>query len=130
MAPTPQQLVECLFYEVWMLGSTRDKLNRRDFKDQKTANALIDSFCIHARNLNEFFLEESKREDTLKASDFATASYKPPEKTEARKELFKKVHKQIAHLTNERTSEPDEKIGDPEREQMYGFLFNDLKKLF
>ena len=127
MAPTPEQLVEHLFYEVWMLGSTLNKLKLRDFKDQKTANALIDSFCVRARNLNEFFLEENNRADTLKASDFATDDYVVPKASNERKVLFKKINKQISHLTNERTSEQEDKIGDPDREQMYGMLYVDLK---
>jgi len=126
MAPTPEQLVKHLFYEVWMLGSTLKKLNSRDFPDIKTANALIESFCIHARNLNEFFLENG-RDDTLKASSFATSDYKTPENTAERRELFAKINKQISHLTEARaTTVEAEKIGTPERNAMYALLYDDL----
>jgi hypothetical protein len=91
MIPTPEQLIHHLFYEVWMLGAIRQKLNERDFTDQKTANALIESFCIHARNLNEFFLENGK-DDTLKASSFATTDYRLPDNGLERRTLFAMIN--------------------------------------
>ena len=50
-----------------MLGATLEKLKTGGLPDRKTTNALIESFCIHARNLNEFFLE-NRKEDTLKGT--------------------------------------------------------------
>src|SRR6476660_5412138 len=126
MAPTPEQLVHHLFYEVCMLGETRRKLKERDAKDQITANALMEAFCIHARNLNEFFLENG-RDDTLKASTFATETYQRPEPPKIRQAIFAKINKQISHLTQARTAAAAEKIGNLEREQMYCFLFDDLQ---
>jgi hypothetical protein len=70
--------VKHLRYEVQMLGEMRRKLQAREFNDHWTANALIEAFCVHARNLNEFFLEASNHQDTLKASSFANGDYKPP----------------------------------------------------
>jgi hypothetical protein len=127
MAPTPEQLVHHLFYEVFMLGETRRKLNERDAKDQITANALMEAFCIHARNLNEFFLENGW-DDTLKASTFATENYQRPEPTKIRQAVFAKINKQISHLTEARTAVAQEKIGPLEREQMFCVLFDELKK--
>jgi hypothetical protein len=46
-----------------MLG---EKMKAGEYADQATFNALIESFCTHARNLNEF-LHESTRDDTFKA---------------------------------------------------------------
>lgn len=47
--------VKHLRYEVQMLGETFRRLEAPEFVDQTTINSLIESFCIHARNLNEFF---------------------------------------------------------------------------
>ena len=106
-----------------MLGSTLNKLKVWDFKDQKTANARRELiFASTLENLNEFFLEESCRADTLKASDFATDDYVLPKASNDRNLLFKKINKQISHLTNERTSEQQERSGHPDREQMYGIF--------
>ena len=126
MAPSPEQLVKHLFYKVWMLGSTLKKLKAAEFPDRKTANALIESFCIHARNLNEFFLENGK-DDTLKASSFATSDYLRPKATAERRKLFAKIHKQISHLTEARTTVEQDKIGPNERDAMYDLLYQDLK---
>jgi hypothetical protein len=125
MPPTPEQLMKHLFYEVWMLGSTLKKLKAGDFPDRKTANALIESFCIHARNLNEFFLENGK-DDTLKASSFATTRYAVPENTAERRSIFAKINKQISHLTEARTTVEKDMIGAQERDAMYSILYDDL----
>ena len=102
--PPPCARVKQLVYEVQMLGYTRRKLQTREFDGQWTANTLIKSFCLHARNLNEFFLEEGRHKDLLKASAFADADYKRPRNTRRRRALFSKINKQIAHLTKKRTS--------------------------
>ena len=119
--------VKHLRYEVQMLGETRRKLLAKEFDDQLAANALIESFCIHARNLNEFFLESSKWGDTLKASSFTDQGYKRPRYTKRRRTLFSKIDKQISHLTKQRTSTARRKIGDRHRELMFALLYADLK---
>lgn len=123
--PTPS-LVKHLRYEVQMLGDTWAKISARDFDGQTAQNALIESFCIHARNLNEFFVEESKWADTLKASSFVDAGYKRPRSTKRRKALFSKINKQIAHLTKNRTSVARHKIGEKQMLDMFVLLYRDL----
>ena len=44
-----------LNYEIWMLEET----NKKRHVDEVIKNALIESFCVHARNLFEFFMEEA-----------------------------------------------------------------------
>ena len=65
-------------------------------------NALIEAFCIHARNLHEFF--QGSRTDTLKANTFADSRYKSRPNDQERKTLISKINKQISHLTEQRTS--------------------------
>jgi hypothetical protein len=69
-------------------------------------NTLIEAFCTHARNLDEFF-QGSGRGDTLTAVTFADSWYKlcPNDK-----ELLGKIRKQVSHLTEQRTSEAREKM--------------------
>jgi len=45
-----------------------------------------------------FFLQNGK-DDTLKASSFATNDYKRPNNAPERRSLFAKINKQISHLT-------------------------------
>jgi hypothetical protein len=120
--------VKHLSYEVRMLGEMRSKLQAGEFNDQWTANALIEAFCIHARNLNEFFVEQSSHRDILKASSFADSNYKRPRTTKRRRALFAKINKQISHLTNKRTSAARYKIDDKQREAMFTLLYADLKR--
>jgi hypothetical protein len=68
-------------YELDMLAYTFDKLLLveplvgRSFQAGQVYS-LIEAFCIHARNLDEFF-QGSGRGDTLKAVTFADSRYKP-----------------------------------------------------
>jgi hypothetical protein len=124
--PTPVR-VKHLRYEVQMLGETLRKLQERDFDDQWDANALIESFCVHARNLNEFFMEDGRHWDLLKASSFTDTGYRRPRKTRRRAALFKKIDRQIAHLTKRRTSGVRNKIDDRQRATMFAPLYADLR---
>jgi hypothetical protein len=120
MTTREQELIgEHLDYEIKMLHETRKALMGEPVPTGIIANALMESFAIHARNLNEFFFENSR----LKASDFAIGDYKKPENPHDRKLLFDKINKQIAHLTKDRTSKPDEKIGTADRDEMYSWIF-------
>ena len=109
-----------LFYEFWMLAETHKRLW------QGSATRFIESFCTHARNLNEFFLEVGW-DDTLKASDFTLGDYKWPSNSDERKALITKINKQISHLTDQRTLVAQEKIGDRDRTALYELLVADFK---
>ena len=101
-------------YELDMLVYTFDKLLlveplvTRSFQAGQV-NALIEAFCIHARNLDEFF-QCSGQGNTLKAATFADSRYKPRPNDKERKNLLSKISRQILRLTEQRTSVADEKI--------------------
>jgi hypothetical protein len=84
-------------------------------------NVLIEAFCIHARNLDEFFQGTGDR-DTLRARKFADSFYRPLPRDDERKRIIKKIHKQIAHLSKKRTSAPAEKIDIEDRAQLSSIL--------
>src|SRR5690349_7019158 len=66
--------------------------------------ALVKSFCVHARNLNDFFSSKKNNRPTdSEAIDFATADYKPPEYGPIHVHLYEKINWQISHLTKNRT---------------------------
>src|SRR5262249_42705121 len=102
-----------MFYEFWMLAETQKRLLAGS-GDAVLENALIESFCTHARNLNEFFLEVGLG-DTLKASDFTLGDYKWPSDSDKRKALITAINKQIPHLYDQRTLVAQQKIGDKDR---------------
>jgi polyphosphate kinase len=113
-------------YELDMLTYTFDKLLlveplvQRNFQAGQV-NALIEAFCIHARNLDEFF-QGSGRGDTLTAVTFADSRYKPCPNDKERKDLLGKIRKQVSHLTEQRTSEAREKIGTADRAKLFYIL--------
>ena len=109
-----------VYYELSMLRYTYGKLLEAEkfialdpTARQKAIpymNALIEAFCIHARNLYEFF-QSTGESDTLKARKFADGFYRPLPSNTERKRIIKKIHKQIGHLSKKRTSVPAEQIG-------------------
>jgi hypothetical protein len=113
-------------YELDMLVYTFDKLLLveplvgRSFQAGQV-NALIEAFCIHARNLDEFF-QGSSRGDNLKAKTFADSRYEPRPNDKERKNLISKINKQISHLTEQRTSVAEEKIDAGDRARLYVIL--------
>ena len=109
---------EHLPYEIDMLrGLFRQLFGKVEpsAPDQRIQHfAQIESFCIHARSLLDFFSNRkspSKDKDDAIASDFATGYTSPfvPE-TKSLKSLRCKLNKQIFHLTKNRKTVPDEKF--------------------
>jgi hypothetical protein len=113
-------------YELDMLIYTFDKLLLVEQLVPRTfqagqVNALIETFCLHARKLNEFF-QSSGRDDTLKAATFADSRFRQRPNDKERKDLIIKINKQISHLTEHRTSVAAEKIGSADRAKLYSIL--------
>jgi hypothetical protein len=112
-------------YEIDMLQKTYVYLANGKFAlDTVAENALIESFCIHARQLIEFFAKKSSA-NRFRADSYAETNYDRLRADDAPlKTLCMKLHKQIAHLDSpqERTSDPREKIGRHERDQLLTIL--------
>src|SRR5262245_7531592 len=103
---TDKELFEHHFtYEVWMLIETRSRL-LGSVSDVVVRNALIESFCIHARQLIDFF----NGKGGSNASSFADTAYVPFVGGTASSDLIVKLNTQIAHLTYKRTDNPTDKI--------------------
>jgi DNA-directed RNA polymerase specialized sigma54-like protein len=114
MADKLQILREHLPYEIKMLRYTHDRL-QAEVKDRESNNVLIESFCLHARNLIDFFRGQRNTKEYACARDFTTKSYRPIDKEIHRQTVYKKLNDQIAHLTYRRAEDPAEKIGAGER---------------
>lgn len=112
-------------YEIDMLQKTYVYLANGKFAlDTVAENALIELFCIHARQLIEFFAKKSSA-NRFRADSYAETNYDRLRADDAPlKTLCMKLHKQIAHLDSpqERTSDPREKIGRHERDQLLTIL--------
>jgi hypothetical protein len=106
LATSEQILREHLPYELWMLRETYVTLKSPP-ADDVLRNALIDAFCIHARQLLEFF--DSKQ--AMHAKDFTGGIYAAANLSGLTKSERDKLNTQIAHVTAMRTIDPAEKIG-------------------
>jgi hypothetical protein len=109
-------------YELNMLIRTHGLLIATGL-ERTVANALIESFCIHARNLDEFFQSSGgRRPDTLKASSFTT-NYVPLRSLP--KALKTRINQQITHLSSGRTHNPHELVNQTDRHQMFIMLVSE-----
>lgn len=108
-------------YEWNMLARTRNCLQGKH--DPVVRNALIESFCIHARNLIEFY---RNKKGYLNAKDFTGGSYKAkfvaPTSGEIGTKLYAKLNQHVAHLTRDRTADPDMKVTSNDRETIFEAL--------
>jgi hypothetical protein len=99
-------------YELYMLANTY-RLLEDNLVQQ---NALIESFCIHARNLIEFFRGDGRQ--------YVETTYTPFAASKSRiKKLNPILNHQIAHLdVNNRTAKNSDKISDKNRFELITIL--------
>lgn len=103
-----------LWYELEMLNATTWILANAGFgpNDQglirEIRNALLECFCIHSRNLLEFFYSAKPKNDAVIAEDFFDKKSewldKRPPRSKSLKEAHVRAHKEVAHLTYARLS--------------------------
>jgi hypothetical protein len=110
-------------YEVGMLTETYKRLATLRIEDPILANALIESFCIHARILIDFF--NGRR--GVKAKEVTLETYQPFQSGQVRQALTEKLNTQIAHLTLKRTSVASEKIGPDDRKELFDAIMAELQ---
>jgi len=117
--PTATQLHEILRehlpYELDMLQFTFERLLWNDIVQDDLRNALIESFCIHARSLIDFF----NNKQGVWASEFVDSTYVSFRGGKVKRTLIAKLNTQIAHVTLERTADPHKKIGAVERQELF-----------
>jgi hypothetical protein len=101
-----------LLYELQMLiGTARileamDSLEKSDFETRVTYNALLESFCMHARVLLSFLYDDNPKKDDVVAGHFFDPGYwflKRPQMALVLEKLRTKISKRVAHLTYYRT---------------------------
>ncbi|WP_282949535.1 MULTISPECIES: hypothetical protein [unclassified Sphingopyxis] len=105
-ATNEEILGEHLPYELWMLRETDARLKSPP-EDYVLRNALIEAFCIHARQLLEFFDNKQGKH----AKDFTGGNYAAAHLSGLTRSERDKLNTQIAHVTAKRTINPAEKIG-------------------
>lgn len=114
-------------YEMLMLYFTHDSLQRP--VHVLAANSFIESFCVHARNLLDFFYNVKYADQSrlrLTAVHFVTSESLFAKKRKFGKEigpLYKKLHEQIFHM-GQRSSQIQGKISPAERQKLFCFIEN------
>jgi hypothetical protein len=110
---------EHLWYEIWMLGETYKLLNLLKVPmSEVVGNALIESFCVHARVLIEFF-------DKSQGADYYTTV--PYVRSKKYKKLNRQINNQISHVVDEgRSDRASDKIGPDERKELIDLLGADI----
>ena len=114
-------------YELLMLYFTHDSLQRP--VHVLAANSFIESFCVHTRNLLDFFYNVKYADQSRLR--LTAVHFVPPESLFAKKRkfgkeigtLYKKLHDQIFHM-GQRSSLIEEKISPEERQKLYYFIEN------
>ncbi len=107
-----------LNYEIWMLEETCKK----GHDDEVVKNALIESFCIHARNLFEFFSGEAR---------LYTQSYQPFAhiSKNSREGIVTKLNVHVAHVQFQgRVTNDADKINDRDRARILNILSDEIKQ--
>lgn len=107
---TRQFLAEHYAYEIDMLRGAYAGLAHS--RNRFTANAMIETFALHARALTDFYCREGRRDDAA-ARHFTVDGIFPDTKTAGLPpDLRPRLNKQIAHLTYARGTN---KIGPNDR---------------
>jgi hypothetical protein len=90
----------------------------------------IECFCIHVRNLIDFFWEDQplNSKDAV-ARHFTYRCYSPfagicPQ--ESTQGIYGKINKQIAHITYDSTEIEAEKIGPDDRKNLYDIIVKEI----
>src|SRR5262245_2374466 len=101
-------------YELTMLCETFERIGLAS--DPIDTNSFIESFCLHARNLIDFF----ENDQGAHAQDFLIVGEHDlfSDSGKVAKPLKKKLNTQIAHLTMERTADAAKKVNDADRREL------------
>lgn len=126
--PIDELFREHFGYEVTMLHSAHQMLTKtqaepKTIEEKTIKNALIESYCIHARSLIDFF----RGKDGSFVSKCVDSSYKAFPRGKIRKALITKLHTQIAHLTQMRKSASADKIDDCDRLELLNAIRDELE---
>lgn len=117
-------------YEVNMLRHTFNFMGIPAWSSE-LRNAIIESFCVHARNLIEFFSQRSKTAgqadgDYVGAKHFCN-NYEPWTKGRPSSDLTKRLNRQVAHLTYDRTSRDEDKVGGKEQLELIKLIEQEIE---
>ena len=118
-------LVHHFPFEVSMLRDTFERLQHGPL-EQQLANALIESFALHARNLIDFFCDTPSERKAIAARHFTTG-YTPFEGRRIKSsDEYAKINDQVAHLGYGRTTDAKRKFNLADRRTVAGWIETEI----
>jgi hypothetical protein len=128
MLPRINIVRQHLPYEIDMLEYTFRELALPS-RDQGKVNVLIECFCLHARNLIDFFWKDEPLSGSMAcATHFTSPEYANRRGPDLRKSpLYGKLSTQIVHLSYKRTIDTAEKIGPEDRQRLKALIEAEIK---
>ena len=98
-----------------------EETNKKRHDDEVIKNALIESFCVHARNLFEFFGEAPQYTQNYQPFSHITKS--------KRKGIRSKLNVHVTHVKFQgRATNDADKINDRDRAEMLNILSDEIKE--
>jgi hypothetical protein len=120
-------LSEHLPYEVQMLNFAYNSLCAGP-PSQAHINVLLEAFCLHARNLIDFFTEQSLTpKNYAGAKHYVSAYLAFGGMAIKRDRLYAKINEQIAHLTYKREKKLENKIQGSDMARLKQILDTEIK---
>jgi hypothetical protein len=111
---------EHLPYEIWMMRDSLQAVARIGLSEFEK-NAFIETFCLHARNLVEFF----KRQGDSGPHPFTDAEFKRNHKGVV---SVKKIQEQVSHLRRGRTKDETQKINGHDLTKMHEAIEAEIQR--
>jgi hypothetical protein len=140
--PTDAELAEVLKKHIWyelarlvaqyelLREPKRYRAGVHEADVEHVDDALIVSFCTHARNVLEFLWRtDPKGWGYALAINYANNKYRPPELRGRLEALYRQLCRQINHLTMGRTDESSEKMQAKERDELVGIIHDEIERL-
>jgi hypothetical protein len=84
------------------LATAKDWTLKDELTDQAAKNALIESFCVHARALLDFYKSTARGDDVVATNFIASGKFAAATTSQLPGDIRDRVNKQIAHLTESR----------------------------
>jgi len=99
-----------------------------DLQKKAEMNVFIEYFCVHARNLLDFFWDRQPiQKNYAVARQFTSESYSPfGGKNPKADGVYAKLNDQIVHVTYHRTNITEQKIGDEERAHLKNLIEREI----
>jgi hypothetical protein len=108
-------------YEIDMLRYCFQQLNKDTPRERLMNYVLHESFCVHARNLIDFFYDDKINRPT--ARHFTKSDYEPfGGENPKENPIYGRLNEQINHLSWHRTEDDYDNIGPSERKELYDLI--------